>query len=352
MSIKISIFKPGEEPLLTRDNFRERVFARDQNKCVICGKPAQDAHHILERRLFDDGGYYLSNGSSLCGTCHIQAEQTALSVENIRKACNLAKVTIPAHFYPDEVYDKWGNIMLPSGQRTKGELFSDTSVQKILEGQVQWSPYVKYPRTKHFPWSPGATEDDRVHNDLSSFAREKEVIATAKMDGENTNLYTDYYHARSTTSGSNPTQSWARQFHARIRHDIPQGWRICCENLYARHSITYDKLDSYLMVYSIWDEKNMALSWDDTLEWCSLLGMASVPLLYRGPWDETMLRKFYDPRQREVLEGYVVRPARSFAFAEFRRIVGKYVRANHVQTSHHWKESWVPNKLREKAQSG
>lgn len=38
--------------LLSRDAFREAVFTRDNHKCVICGKEAQDAHHnhIMERR--------------------------------------------------------------------------------------------------------------------------------------------------------------------------------------------------------------------------------------------------------------------------------------------------------------
>lgn len=69
--------------LLTRDEFREGVFKRDNHKCVICGKPAQDAHHIMEKRLFDNCGYYLDNGASLCGKHHIEAEQTILSCEKI-----------------------------------------------------------------------------------------------------------------------------------------------------------------------------------------------------------------------------------------------------------------------------
>ena len=44
--------------LLTRDQFREGVFKRDNHKCVICRAPAVDAHHIIERRLWTDGGYY------------------------------------------------------------------------------------------------------------------------------------------------------------------------------------------------------------------------------------------------------------------------------------------------------
>lgn len=69
--------------LLNRDEFRNGVFARDGHRCVICGEPAQDAHHIVERRLFSDGGYYLDNGASLCGKHHIMAEETTLGCDDI-----------------------------------------------------------------------------------------------------------------------------------------------------------------------------------------------------------------------------------------------------------------------------
>lgn len=60
--------------LLTRDEFRRAVFARDGYRCAACGaRPSDialvvdlDAHHIMERRLFPDGGYYLDNGATLC----------------------------------------------------------------------------------------------------------------------------------------------------------------------------------------------------------------------------------------------------------------------------------------------
>jgi len=70
--------------LLTRDDFREEVFARDKHTCVHCGQPGVDAHHILERRLFPDGGYYLSNGVTLCGGCHLDAESTGLDCDTLR----------------------------------------------------------------------------------------------------------------------------------------------------------------------------------------------------------------------------------------------------------------------------
>jgi hypothetical protein len=46
-------------------------------------------------------------------------------------------------------------------------------------------------------------------------------------------------------------------------------------------------------------------------------------------------------------EGYVVRVARNFRFAEFSRVVAKYVRKGHVQTSEFWmNQPVVPNLLK------
>jgi hypothetical protein len=336
------------EPLLSRDEFRRQVFARDHRACVICGATAADAHHILERRLFGDGGYYLSNGASLCALHHLQAEQTVLSVEVIREKIHVTAPALPIHFYPDEHYDKWGNTILPNGRRTKGELFTDESVQKVLgSGGIlgEFTDYVKYPRTLHLPWSPGATDDDRVHADLAGFIG-AEVVVTEKMDGENTTLYRDYYHARSIDSASHPSQSWARALQARIGYQIPAGWRVCAENLYAKHTIAYQGLPSFLLVFSIWNEQNLCLSWDETVTWSKMLGLETVPVLYRGPWDERSIRRWDVGRDDPQREGYVVRPARAFAYAEFRKAVGKFVRAGHTQASHGWRRQRVtPNEL-------
>lgn len=157
--------------LLTRDNFREGVFKRDNYKCVICKEDAKDAHHIIERRSFSDGGYYMDNGASLCEKHHIMAEETTLSCDEIREACGITKICLPDHFYSDNEYDKWGNIILPNGQRIKGELFYDESVQKILkQGKVLdlFQKYVKYGRTYHLPWS-NLLKDDRILPDDSNF---------------------------------------------------------------------------------------------------------------------------------------------------------------------------------------
>src|SRR5690606_22004173 len=151
--------------LLSRDGFRESVFGRDKQKCIFCERPPADAHHIIERRLWPDGGYYLENGASVCNEHHILCEQTRISVEEVREACGIRRIVVPPHLYADQSYDKWGNPVLPNGQRLKGELFFDESVQKILaQGQVLdlFTSWVKYPRTHHLPWSDGVNDDDRI----------------------------------------------------------------------------------------------------------------------------------------------------------------------------------------------
>jgi len=158
--------------MLTREQFRTQVFARDNNQCVICGKPSQDAHHIIERRLWDNGGYHIDNGASLCADCHMKAEQTIISCKEIRKAAGIKTILLPPHFYSDTRYDKWGNIILPDGRRLKGELFFDESVQKILKSCDLldfFCKYVKYPRTYHLPWSKGFTKYDRIVKNTKQF---------------------------------------------------------------------------------------------------------------------------------------------------------------------------------------
>ena len=331
------------DELLTRDEFRQQVFERDNHQCVMCDKQGKDAHHILERRLFEDGGYYLSNGATLCEEHHLQAETTNLSCDEIREAAGIKDFALPTHMYPDETYDKWGNTILANGTRTKGELFNDKSVQKVLaHGNVLdlFIDHVKYPRTFHLPWSPGATEDDRIMEDVSCFEG-KDVVVTQKMDGENANLYHDYYHARSLDSRTHISRSWIRNFHSKMGYNIPEGWRICGENMFAVHSIKYDNLPTYFLGFSIWNEKNVCLSWGETEEWAKLLDITLVPVIYAGKWKESTIRQFEEvcKKDEEKIEGYVVRLANRFHYSEFKKSVAKYVRASHVRTHGHWMRS-------------
>jgi len=335
--------------LLTRDSFRNSVLKRDNYLCVICNNPAQDAHHIMERRLFLDGGYYINNGASVCGNCHLKCEQTLISVEQVREAAKITKKILPLHLYDDEIYDKWGNIILSNGLRIRGELFEDESVQKILkEGDILrlFTTYVKYPRTHHLPWSLGMHDDDRMHSSTNQWEN-KEVLITIKMDGENTSMYNDHIHARSVESKNHPSRTWIKNFWASIAYDIPEGWRICGENLYAKHSIEYSNLKSYFYGFSIWTNKNICLDWKQTLDWFDLLNIYPVDILYYGVYNESIIKELHKKLDFSIIEGYVLRTTDSFTYKDFRKYVGKFVRPNHIKTTKHWMmgQKMIQNKI-------
>ncbi len=207
---------------------------------------------------------------------------------------------------------------------------------------------MKYPKTMHLPWSRSYTDDDKILRDTKHFEG-REIVVTEKMDGENTTMYPDHIHARSLDSKDHSSRHYVKTLHGGIRYLIPENWRLCGENLYAEHSIYYDALPDYFLLFSVWNEQNVCLSWDDTEQLAQELGIKTVPVLYRGVWNEKAVKACYT-RISECggeQEGYVVRLADSFAYDDFKRSLAKFVRQNHVQTDDHWLSKPVnPNRLK------
>lgn len=204
----------------------------------------------------------------------------------------------------------------------------------------------KYPRTYHLPTSPGCTSDDKRLDNIDHLLG-KRMVVTEKMDGENYTLYPHHSHARSLDSGPHESRDWVKGLWGNIKHEIPTGWRICGESLYAKHSIHYDNLDSYFLVYSIWDDTNTCLSWDDTVTTCEMLGLKTVPVIFTGIINKTILENIVNSLDTNKIEGFVVRNEMGFKFEHFAFNVAKWVRNNHVQTGSHWMNEKIEvNKLK------
>jgi len=209
----------------------------------------------------------------------------------------------------------------------------------------------KYPRTFHLPYSLTITEDDKRLPSDDQF-KGTMVVMLEKMDGENSSVYPNgIIHSRSIDGQSMPWQSWLRKNVAQWAHNIPENWRVCGENLYAKHSIEYlfDKQSQYFQVFSIWDQ-DICLPWAETEEWCQLLDIEHVPVIYSGIYkDQDAILKIFNEYQKEKnsqgqeVEGFVVRNIDKFRLEDFSSNVAKYVRANHVQTDEHWTEHWTIN---------
>lgn len=204
----------------------------------------------------------------------------------------------------------------------------------------------KYPRTKHCPWSQTKSNDDKEHASMEQFIGRR-VVVTEKMDGENTTMYSDHYHARSLDSKNHPSRNAVKQIWGNIRYLIPRNWRICGENLYAKHSIEYTNLEGYFYGFSVWNEHNIALDWDATQAFLALCGLPSVPVLYVGTYDEIIIKSLWNETKRDVMEGYVIRVVDEIPYDDFGTYVAKFVRSSHVQSSEHWmNQQIIPNKLK------
>jgi hypothetical protein len=178
-------------------------------------------------------------------------------------------------------------------------------------------------------------KDDRLLDDMRPFEGER-VIMSLKMDGQNNSCYSDYYvHARAVDGEDHESQHWVKQYWSTKAGDLPEGWRVVAENLYAEHSIHYDDLPSYFLGLHVWNEKNVCLSWDETREWFQLLDIHPVQVLYDGTYDEAIIRWHEKKIDFEKHEGYVLRLARSFSYGEYSKVVGKFVRGGHNRLQKH-----------------
>jgi len=209
----------------------------------------------------------------------------------------------------------------------------------------------KYNRTYNFPFSPGATNDDRIADSMSNLVGQ-EIVITEKLDGENTGMTRGGVYARSHAAyTTSPWSREVRQIHDRIKFDIPEDVFIFGENMEGIHSIEYTNLTSYFYIFGIRDN-NIWIPWRDVEDWAFLLDIPTVPVLFKGVVNsEKELQALVEKLSNEpsalggAREGIVCRNASLFHNDDFSTNLLKWVRKGHVQTDEHWTRNWKKAKL-------
>jgi RNA ligase len=337
--------------IVSEGAFYREVMQRDGSRCVICGSIPEGVIHLMDLRLWDGDGEYVDNGVTLCAQHHLAAIITDIPLDDLRRAANIAELWLPPHLYASTEYDRWGNPLMPDGSRARGELFQEPDVQAHLkrggrlESFVHW---VKYPRTHVVPWSPSKGDGDRWMTDVANFEGQR-VIVTEKMDGENVSLYRDHRHTRSLMRIEHPSRDWLDSQWEKVRDSIPYGWRICGEYLFVTHSIVYDNLCSYLHAFSVWDDDNWCLAWDETKAFLGEREIEIAPVVYDGIFDQNAIHEAWIASPHPQSEGYVIRLASSFHYAGFRRCVGKYIRSGYQQSEPLQSKAWRQQVLGKRA---
>lgn len=223
--------------LLTRLQFNEQVFKRDKHKCVFCEKPAVDAHHILDRKLWHDGGYYLDNGASVCEECHLKCEQCELSVEEVREACGIKKILTPPGLLTNVSYDKWGKVNL----------------------------MIKYPRTRHIRGSRLQNGDHDLEDCPWEEMTGLNLVTEEKMDGANCGIsFSEQGDLLLQSRGHYLTggprekhfslfKQWASVHQEAFFYVLGSRYVMYGEWMYAKHTMFYDALPHYFMEFDIYD---------------------------------------------------------------------------------------------------
>lgn len=83
---KVELKKQNEKAKARWEEIRNQVLMRDNYKCVVCGKPATQVHHIHLRSKRKDLLYEMNNLVSLCDKHHDHSSEDGLERVNRRIA--------------------------------------------------------------------------------------------------------------------------------------------------------------------------------------------------------------------------------------------------------------------------
>ena len=360
-----------------RQQFREQVFNRDDNTCLIpwCEDTADDAHHILERELWADGGYTPNNGASVCNYHHRYAETNDIPPQAFWMWAGIEDPPIP------ETVDSW--------QVNKwGDKFETPPWEDLRDR-------IKYQSSRHLLplyWHDDTLAEERIENDdtgldsLEDFVGVPLVI-THKIDGGNCMLVNDPDNPVRARNGSSPEdtmeplyESGGLYWRQEVNQKLPDRLQVFGEWVWAKHSIHYgcdcedecedvgpslseltgvDDDRAYFQTFGVYDKKlNLWLSWPKTKQVSDALGFPTTPVIYCEGDDDTATFESTHEARRELIahahrvidnggEGIVVRKKFPFHFGQFGRSLGKYVRENHVKDDEdHWsKRTVVQNRV-------
>lgn len=357
-----------------RKQFRDTVYSETSHTCIVpwCEADADDAHHVIERALWEDGGYIPANGAAVCNHHHQAAEANAIPPQAFWLWKGISEPRLPTTVDSVAV-DKWGTEF-------------DTPPWKEHRDRI------KYPSSRHLLplyWhDPETCADSRTEHDdtgletLEAFVGQP-LVVTHKIDGSNCMLVSDVDSPVRARNGKTPLETMERLYgdnglywQQRVHEKLPDRLQVFGEWTQYKHSIHYgcdcdDPCDdigpqlgeltdvtddrAYFQVFGVYDTTfDLWLSWPETQSVAAELGFPTVPVLYcEDAADTPTFETVHDARQtlityaRDVIanggEGIVVRSKYPFHYDQFSHALGKYVRENHVtDDSDHWRTQHPP----------
>lgn len=217
------------------------------------------------------------------------------------------------------------------------------------------SDFVRFPRTPHLTVLGSAdVRDDKVlsSEDARAFL-DHELLVEEKVDGENLGLSMVDGRVMAQSRGSyielggmsfRGLDSWLRPRAARIGDELGEDLILFGEWCATRHSVPYDALPDWLLVFDVYDRRSGAFwSLEERDLLAESLQLAVVPHLARGRFDLGGLEALLGESRigHAPMEGLVLRQLDN---PDNR---AKLVRPDFVQAiDEHWRsQAVVPNRL-------
>lgn len=361
-----------------RQQFREQVFNRDDNTCLVpwCESDADDAHHIIERELWADGGYIPKNGASVCNKHHQYAETNDIPPQAFWMWAGIEEPPLPDSVATWQI-NKWGDEFETPPWEEHRDRIKYQSSRHLLPLYWHDEETVAEERIEH---------DDTGLETLEDFVGVPLVI-THKIDGGNCMLVSDVENPVRARNGSSPEETmkplyregglyWQQE----VNQKLPDRLQVFGEWVWAKHSIHYgcdcdeecedvgpglaeltgvNDDRAYFQVFGVYDkELNLWLSWPETKQVADTLGFPTTPVIYCEDDDDAATFETEHEARRELIaharrvienggEGIVVRKKFPFHYGQFALSLGKYVRENHVKDdADHWsKRKTIQNQL-------
>lgn len=181
------------------------------------------------------------------------------------------------------------------------------------------------------------------------------VVIEEKMDGANVGIIRHKSGFHLQKRGSLVGQSEHEQFgffHNWANHQnyekimaLPIGHIVYGELMFAVHSIYYDKLPDYVLVFDVWDGERY-LKYDERAEFCSKHGLSQVPLISRGNYSKLQVEQMVPSQSQygDVAEGIVVKRYTKNSYYRAKIVRPEFIKQ--MEESDHWmKYSVKRNKL-------
>lgn len=148
----------------------------------------------------------------------------------------------------------------------------------------------KYPKTLHVEGSKGIIEPDHVP--LSDLGH---IVVEEKLDGSEVSIFFKaegdiaLWHRNGPALGEEFSQlkSWLYTNFMQLQELLGTRYVLFGEWMYAKHTVFYDQLPSYLFAYDVWDsEEKVWFSTPRRHEFLSDLDIEHVPVVHSGQASE------------------------------------------------------------------